>query len=330
MSKKIPYRLLIDDRERQVSKYFADIFAPVPIFISRLKFGDFQIVDEYNNVLIIIERKTWGDLAASIKDGRALNINELLNFRQYNIGIVLLIEGEHSYTSNYRIANIPFKALQSKLDHLALEKGISIIYANSGGQNVATRIKLLFDSLDTLCKANRPYDNGITFNSTIVRVEGAAEIKTVELNSIKVDQRTIIEKSSIQMWCCLRGITEVSAEYILDHYSMYDYFMGIIPDSFFENMPMGICRFGERRTDKLKKSIKKPKVRRRIILCIPGIGNNTLEKLFQSIKRFKNIIIADIDTLESSGLKSKIARNMYDILRYKRKKINDDESDDGL
>ena len=71
----ITLELLVDDREHDILKILADGI-DINYRRQRLNAGDF-IGSWKNQVIFVIERKTWADLSASFKDGRKENIEKL-------------------------------------------------------------------------------------------------------------------------------------------------------------------------------------------------------------------------------------------------------------
>ena len=71
--------LIIDDRESKVVPYFnsSELFTKsddITFKVDRCNIGDYCI--SFNKeIVIIIERKSWKDLASSIRDGRKENVN---------------------------------------------------------------------------------------------------------------------------------------------------------------------------------------------------------------------------------------------------------------
>ena len=83
-------KLLIDNREKKILPLFNEIEHET----CNLDLGDFQIIDDSNNKLLIIERKTQSDLISSIKDGRHREQKlRLLNCDALNV--CYLIEGNN-------------------------------------------------------------------------------------------------------------------------------------------------------------------------------------------------------------------------------------------
>lgn len=109
-----------------------------------LQIGDYLIW--YNSELkIIIERKTYNDLAASLKSN---HLDEQLNRMQdvkteHNCIIILLIEGEIHKSHGH----IDSKCLLAKLDHIMLKNLANIIYTKNI-EHTITRIYELVDRLE--------------------------------------------------------------------------------------------------------------------------------------------------------------------------------------
>ena len=96
--------------------------------------GDIIICDDDETELLLIERKSLADLAASIKDGRYSEQSYRLNsYSLHNHNIIYLIEGNLSmfgsnYHSNYnRNQRINKKSLQSSILTLLYYKGFSVL-----------------------------------------------------------------------------------------------------------------------------------------------------------------------------------------------------------
>lgn len=129
---KIILKLLVDDREQAVIPFFKESYDKVKVEVKRMQIGDYSIIDNNNKVLFCIERKTWRDLSASIKDGRDSNIDKMISLRdQTNCKLLLLIEGKARYKPKKKFSRIPYKNLQAKLDHLMVRDNISIIYSDN-------------------------------------------------------------------------------------------------------------------------------------------------------------------------------------------------------
>lgn len=91
--------------------------------------GDYQILlpsknDSSKNIIAaVFERKTWKDLASSIKDQRHIHQHENMISLRDKSGcyIYYLIEGPLRYTDNTSINRIPFKNLHAKIRSMSLQ-----------------------------------------------------------------------------------------------------------------------------------------------------------------------------------------------------------------
>jgi ERCC4-type nuclease len=90
----------------------------------QLPIGDYCVLipskfSTKNILAIVFERKTWKDLAASIKDGRSKGQQRGLDEikRKRGCQVYFIVEGPLGYIDTHKIGNIPFKNLHAKLRH---------------------------------------------------------------------------------------------------------------------------------------------------------------------------------------------------------------------
>lgn len=91
--------------------------------------GDYAI--QFSGYVILIERKTWEDLSASIKDKRIeYNHQKMLAARDLGYRIMYLIEGKapNPDLATVKVSGIPYGNMMAKLDHFAMGDGILIEY----------------------------------------------------------------------------------------------------------------------------------------------------------------------------------------------------------
>ena len=98
--------------------------------VQEMSTGDYNILYE-NELKVIIERKTWIDLAASIKDKRMEEQSKKMTKMQEETkcNIVYIAEGKIPESENTEINGLPFRSLMSKLRHNML-KGHPFIITN--------------------------------------------------------------------------------------------------------------------------------------------------------------------------------------------------------
>jgi ERCC4-type nuclease len=211
-------QIIIDDREQAVIPYFNEYKTNpnITYCVQRINVGDYSIV--YNDhILMSIERKSWKDLAASIKDGRKENVNKMLKLRE-DVGCQLfyLIEGTPLPKDNVKFGRIPYKNLRSHLDHLIMRDNIHVIHSKDQ-KNTVDRIFELVKNYLTITPSPL-----LAFNNTEV-VEGGAITKLKE--KIVVLDITIIYK----IWGCVPNITEKTASlFINQNYHISNLILGNI------------------------------------------------------------------------------------------------------
>lgn len=125
--------IIVDDREKAIIPFLNELTAKYNIIykVQRNQTGDYAIVYK-ENILLLIERKTWTDLAASMRDGRKENVKKLLNLReQTGCKIAYLIEGDATPSFTKKYGRLPIKNLRAHLDHLMFRDDIHILYSKN-------------------------------------------------------------------------------------------------------------------------------------------------------------------------------------------------------
>lgn len=140
--------IIVDNREQKIIPLINEIKKEyhTPVFIDRIEAGDFAIV--YQGVVIsVIERKTWKDLSASIKDGRIRNLDKLLNVRKKtNCKVLFILEGRAFPQLHRSVGRITYKKLREALDHTRYFN-INVIFA----PNKKSTIHRLFELVENYC-----------------------------------------------------------------------------------------------------------------------------------------------------------------------------------
>ena len=108
--------IIVDDRERSIIPYIK-ILSDEKNFnykVQRCQVGDYAIAYK-GYILLAIERKTWIDLASSLRDGRKENVNKLIALREKTgCQIAYLIEGNASPPFKQMYSRIPYKNLRAR------------------------------------------------------------------------------------------------------------------------------------------------------------------------------------------------------------------------
>jgi ERCC4-type nuclease len=143
--------IIVDDRERAVSPFFEDLSDSehIEYRVKRLEVGDYAICYK-GYIMIIIERKSLADLAASMRDGRKANLAKLIALREATgCQIAYLIEGNPFTAEDKLVSRIPMKNLTAHLDHIAFRDGIHMLWANNP-QGCAQRLFTLSRNYSTI------------------------------------------------------------------------------------------------------------------------------------------------------------------------------------
>ncbi len=147
--------IVFDTRETKLLSYINQTQDTFLIKTENLDIGDIHLCKADNTCIIVFERKTINDLAASIQDGRykeqALRLS---NFTVPNHHIIYIIEGDIDQykTNSYTKHKITSKTLRSSIISILYTKGFSVLFT-----------KTTEDTANWIMQfAEKIYKNGIT------------------------------------------------------------------------------------------------------------------------------------------------------------------------
>ena len=246
--------IIIDDRERFVTPFLtavAEKFADITHEIKRINIGDYVITRD-GEIIAVIERKTWRDLAASMRDGRKENMQKMIDLRasanaqgQGPITLYYFIEGNPCPNPDALVSRIPYKHLISHLDHAAARDNIHTVYvktAEAMAQRLfamARNFGTMRDSFATVIKQFEKIaqqNNDALSNSDEIHTErrkatnlvserdaeGAAETKLVSQERVdmtnvinQLNQKKSADSTNLSILQSLDGVGKYAA-YVLD------------------------------------------------------------------------------------------------------------------
>lgn len=216
--------IVIDDREQHVIPHFNSVEMPpnITFKVSRINHGDYSVLYK-DYILFIIERKTWKDLAASLRDGRKENVKKLLKIREETgCQLIYLIEGNPIPKSTMKFCRVPYKALRSHLDHLAFRDGIHMVYSQNIKNTVERILELIKNYLTITPSPLIEIDKltgGVEMTENSTRGDGIDKLK----EKIPVTDESI----NYKIWCCVPNITEKTACLFVDRgYHISDLILG--------------------------------------------------------------------------------------------------------
>lgn len=338
----LDYKIIVDSRERKLFDIIKDKCV-YDYVVETITVGDYVITLD-GKIIYVIERKTWKDLASSIKDGRIDNYKKLIDLRsETGCKIILLIEGNAFPSPKGKVGGISAKALVSHLDHVATRDHFMVIQTRNKEHSIE-RICALITSHRTI-KWNK-FDKYSEIPS-MVGTRYCADIKyymtmlkqTItefeEFLNDKVDGGTDLlhkkytksdELVQIKMMQCIPKISLAMASNIYQKYSIKDLIGGN-----FEEGDIAVFRhpsgslYGEvvekyiklisKKSDEIvNEETKYPKsktlnrdVRVQILSQINGVSEKIAMKILEKVP-LSQISFETLDGLVGSKLKSDIIR----------------------
>jgi hypothetical protein len=255
--------LVADDRERGVIVHLEQLCA---IRITRMTVGDYAFVSKAEDrVVLIVERKSLSDLAASIKDGRIDNHETLLNAREESgCRIMYLVEGPSYPGLDRKFGGILFKCLQGKLDNLMLRDNVQVVWTRDEA-HTARRLAGYRTTLSNIVKKQTaPTPSPVCeAGAQPARVEppsdgadpGGASLTLAEpacipcANAIIQPKRAPapVEYIQMRMLCTLKGVSRATAKLFLQHHDLVDILQDPDPKALSELVYESGFRVGETR-----------------------------------------------------------------------------------
>jgi ERCC4-type nuclease len=306
--------------------------------------------------MIIIERKTWEDLASSFRDGRSENINKLKELRTaVNCQIAYIIEGDPFPKSNKLYSRMPAKNLRAHLDHIAFRDNIQIIHTKNQeytanrlfelARNYSTIKPSPFIRIEELIKEqskeetsdNDDGDNTDTKTNTTM-LGNSEQLTKKQTACINIQE---------QLLQCLPGIGSIVSTLLAEQgVSLYSLYHGIHTSDDLARIkfPTG-SSIGLVRAKKIIDNIKlingvsqsqlAKKIQVRILSTIPLVSATSAKKILEIIE-LKDIfngtvyvdLLKDISRTEKSKLGAKVANNILEYLIVKKDANEENDKSD--
>jgi ERCC4-type nuclease len=260
--------LWIDDREHKVHSWITNE-NQIPIKVQRLVIGDYCLLCN-GQIVAVLERKTWTDLANSIRDGRKHNVVNLLELRKTTgCKIMYLVEGNATPPLSSKFGRLEVSRLIAHLDHLAFRHDISVINSKSAKYTLE-RLLLLAKNYQSSGVEQPPAIGGTAISTP----ENLKDIKPKRTNT---DVR-------MAMWCTLKGVSDATAQLLDAHYHIRVFLKHEITIQQLAQLqyPKG-ATIGTVRATKILNSIDVSA----ILCCLPGISKKTADVILQQGSLFE-------------------------------------------
>jgi ERCC4-type nuclease len=319
--------ILVDDREQAVIPYFAEYKSDIPYRVTRVNIGDYSVLYR-GHILFIIERKTWGDLASSIKDGRTNNMKKMISAREKTgCHLVYLIEGNPLPAKDARYGRIPYKNLRAHLDHAAYRDNIHITHSKNQKDTVV-RIYELVKNYTTITPSPLLKIDAIEDEKTNILNDSDETIDNLDSNNANttktnvsggealLKEKIIVSDKDViyKIWCCVPNITDRTASLLIDKYHISDLILDKIPTNtiYALRYPSG-CIIGKRANKIIAGSTHtKPTNIKYFIKMLTNINNITAKtaKLILETISFKDLLEGNIDIKTLSEIKKTESRKL--------------------
>jgi len=204
--------------------------------IEQLHIGDIVFEDDSGKTILIFERKTLNDLAASIKDGRYNEQSFRLDKEPtHNHNIIYIIEGDIERYNEKR-THISKKTLMSSMFSLLYYKGFSVLRTNTICETADTIVFFAdkYDKTITNEKNRKPYyelnssssDNGALSTGAVIQelkevteTEESEKYCSVVKGHKEKNEYITPENINIIMLSCIPGINSKTATQIMSEYN---------------------------------------------------------------------------------------------------------------
>lgn len=219
--------LIIDTREKHVSIH-TDALKDIPHRISQITTGDYVIITPTNRIMMVIERKTLNDYAASIKDGRHNNKQKLIELRHTEkCAIVYLIEGPAFPRPDQLFGRIPYKNIQSSMFHLMVRDNITVLQTKNS-LHTAEILAAMVASMNTLIANHKTewHEN----ETNVHEIAGSSEVVAFEQTAaiLTAPHHKTLHHLAQEAWCVFRGIGIEIADAYIDKWCIADIICGKI------------------------------------------------------------------------------------------------------
>lgn len=219
----MPLSIILDSRERKLVSSCKELV--IPYKISTLSLGDIHIVNEKNEVCMMIERKTWQDLASSIIDNRyrEQHARYMEWAKEHNCEVWYVLEGNRKFRTPAQE-----KRTISAFLSLCFDKWIRVVESKTPTTTMEWIHKVL-QKIST--KGYSWLSCGIRQENQCVGGDNQNILcdKDVELAQQKVSKLGKKTHSKLSTWIamlsCIYGMSVYKAETIMKQWSSPDEFI---------------------------------------------------------------------------------------------------------
>lgn len=303
MANKTNCKLVVDCREKLIIRHEKEL-EYVNLEIKQITIGDYAVVSPMGSILAIIERKSFADFAASLKDGRANNKSKLIALReQCGCRILYIIEGPAFPGPNDCYGNIPYRYIESSIFHLMIRDQISIIYTKDtlGTAKMLHRFML---SMDTLCDKMEEPDGKLCESENIPIADIISNISAVDTVDAAVQILTAKHEKSThdivrEMWSVFPGIATETASDFIKKWTLADIVMDKVSKEDISTHKIGNKTVNKKVINSLTDI--NLIIQKKLLCAIPGISVATASSIISSTP-LSRLLTYTIDCIAIIGI----------------------------
>ena len=208
--------LKVDNREKDLIQLLEN--RNVSFIKENLEIGDIQFLEkneDVNQLLVLIERKSYLDLSNSIKDGRYKEQkNRILNSIPQNVRKMYLLEGN---IKNFKLKQ---SVLEGTILNTILRDNLHIYYSKNIEKTMDFILSIL-KNIDKFKENIKNNNNDVNTSNSLIHV-----VKKKNMNS---------ETCFLNMICGIPGISNKTGKIIVDRYKNIGNMMTVFKDNLNNN-----------------------------------------------------------------------------------------------
>lgn len=275
----------IDQRERHVIPFFDALdgkkIPPYKLELKTLSAGDYAVV--YRDwIIMLIERKSWEDLAATFLDrNRKFNYEKMIEERnKFNCHLFYLVEGKRPANGVHHVST---ETLEAHLDHLLFDHNIITLYSQSIEKTPERIFNLVkhymsahsnpFAAIEA--KLKPPSENKTIINGCVIsfKLDCDGPSACSSLGTAKGRSDQAIEYA---LWNSIEGITELNYVALKD----IDVVLGGLLCGQYSIQQLGHAKYrlgtlvGDKKLSKIISSALQPETHIKVLQQVPLISEN--------------------------------------------------------
>ena len=311
---------IIADKGREEPIKYLEQHSDINIETKQITVGDYAICCN-NNIKVIIERKTWKDLADTIKNPqRRSNHLKLLELRnKINCTIVYIIEGITHPSETRKFNRVPYKNLRAYLDHLIFKDNCHIVHTESIEHTALRIIQLCHSYMTIKSQTDNTADENQDTESYVVNTDIQEVNEIDEINNTDLIQKHTQQTLDIvyeKLWLCISGVTCISYPIISKLYTLKQLINGVSSESIaILKYPSNIS-IGKSRADQIINSIKLKSTHIKMLSSINGITKQTATNIL-SQKTMQELINMDKKEISELTKTTKIVNGCIKTITIK-------------